>query len=1272
MAPTTTTALVCDAITQIKSACKVKCPKTCHYESKLSPCKDTNEVHTCKEGCECRLDHAWQGDRCVKEDQCSCYDESAKVRRLPYEKWTSGCKKCQCLENKVICKIDCSTEPCGEGLSRVSVAGECCPVCMKTTTPSGPITTTPEPTTTTTATTTVTTTTIIPACAIKEGMDNSLLIPSESIRSSPKMDDNNNIRPSSTEGWKIPLKEAIESKPWLEIDLVRNSETVNPVPVDRVKITGIPKFSVFYKRDSKSDKWTPYTENGAVKVFDPTDDEVDRFRPSFTAESIRIVFNIPLRGGDIVIKAEIFACFHEPTTTNSATTTPSTTMSSPSSSTVEATTSTGPMCPLIEGMGSNQPVFIPDSRISSVPADDGTPSLVKPTNEGSWTPTAKGLTKPILIVNLVRPDEKVQPIFVDSLDIIGNVKTFTVSYKADENSPSWTDVTEDGRLKEFDATSGKVTFKPTIQAEVIAVKLLQTTDDGEKFTVKAKIFACFHAEVSTTTATPTSVTTTTESTTSTATETVTTTTVVTTTATPITSPVTTTEPLCQKQDILVRPEDFKLQAYGSDDPVSNLYQLGSVWKSRTANDVKMVSASLSFDMTNEPTITDLTVDVRGADAIDVQFGEGDSAITKNVAITNKNSWTPQSISLPKGLVTRSINVVFHMPSNGLSESFIEVKNLKVIACYKPAAGTTTTISTTPISTTVTTTLSPLGNGCEHLDASVSEEKLEATSSVDSSDARKALQNSNEEYSVNSDSDLVLTYTIKSNKIVKVTSVSFEVKGAGNVILSYNGPNGEVSSPAQVISATGVFNKVTSDSKVIANTIKIKLSPGTPVQVKNLYIRACYGTQPETTTTAVKDQTQTVPDFGEPTTQPEPTCAIAGQTYGLCTCTLTCLDIIAGRGCNAWKSIADAQGKCCKCPTGQVIKDGSCVEEKSCICKDSESGLERPFGSSFVEDGTHSNCQKECVFSTNCVKKCTYKCSLSCGEGYKLYQPESGCCECIPTTTIPVTTTSGVCTCPVGAKACDNCTKCFTPDLVCDKRNDCSDMSDEKDCPCYTDGKTIKSGESFKKNVCSDCMCKAGISDCKKTCSITSCSDNQVLNLYANDEDKCCTCEDLATTQRPTTESSTTGTTTPVCKEGEKIVLNDCFSKLCQEGRWQRVADCNKKCGENQRRIVYETGACCACEEITTTMTTTTVQPTTTKRMCPAKLPFTVCIKACKFCHFMEPDCDETSKTTCISGCDCPIGQLLDGETCVPVADCSCRMSELNEALQVIYLSPSLN
>uniref|UniRef100_A0A667ZSL4 Fc gamma binding protein n=1 Tax=Myripristis murdjan TaxID=586833 RepID=A0A667ZSL4_9TELE len=88
------------------SFCPMKCPANSHYEvctdACASACPGLSEIvpcpERCTEGCECDTGFLFNGQTCVKESECGCYDNGRTYKVLVYEE---DCKKkCTCDPGK--------------------------------------------------------------------------------------------------------------------------------------------------------------------------------------------------------------------------------------------------------------------------------------------------------------------------------------------------------------------------------------------------------------------------------------------------------------------------------------------------------------------------------------------------------------------------------------------------------------------------------------------------------------------------------------------------------------------------------------------------------------------------------------------------------------------------------------------------------------------------------------------------------------------------------------------------------------------------------------------------------------------------------------------------------------------------------------------------------------------------------------------------------------------------------------------------------------------
>nr|XP_039273324.1 mucin-5AC-like isoform X1 [Styela clava] len=307
-----------------------------------------------------------------------------------------------------------------------------------------------------------------------------------------------------------------------------------------------------------------------------------------------------------------------------------------------------------------------------------------------------------------------------------------------------------------------------------------------------------------------------------------------------------------------------------------------------------------------------------------------------------------------------------------------------------------------------------------------------------------------------------------------------------------------------------------------------------------------------TTTTIGSESTTSGVFVS-TTTPSSTCNEEnGEIYGPCSCIEKC-----GQKSNeTCKKEADENGNCCTCPEGMVQDEaGQCIPKVECPCIDPNGSLVPP-GSSV----TGESCNKCTCVSGELL--CKPYCSIdSCkNPDMVLAYDDEGCCYCgelTTTTTIPIKTTSPIstpketttimvtseevsttpeggvstttpkiaCLCTEGYISCDNCEKCIKDSLKCDGMKQCSDGSDETNCPCVYEGQEMENEETTTVSECQSCTCSEGQVNCTKVCN-KRCAPGYFLQYYT--DDRCCSCQLTLTTTTPaeTTESVKSSTTAP--------------------------------------------------------------------------------------------------------------------------------------------------
>lgn len=86
------------------------------------------------------------------------------------------------------------------------------------------------------------------------------------------------------------------------------------------------------------------------------------------------------------------------------------------------------------------PSLISDDQIQGLPNNVGIPAEARSTG---WVVPISPVEETGLVISLSEPSAEVDPIYVDSVNVNGNVKSYSVHYKLNEADSAWTAVHDD-------------------------------------------------------------------------------------------------------------------------------------------------------------------------------------------------------------------------------------------------------------------------------------------------------------------------------------------------------------------------------------------------------------------------------------------------------------------------------------------------------------------------------------------------------------------------------------------------------------------------------------------------------------------------------------------------------------------------------------------------------------------------------------------------------------------------------------------------------------
>ncbi|KAG9347866.1 hypothetical protein JZ751_003882, partial [Albula glossodonta] len=409
------------------------------------------------------------------------------------------------------------------------------------------------------------------------------------------------------------------------------------------------------------------------------------------------------------------------------------------------------------------------------------------------------------------------------------------------------------------------------------------------------------------------------------------------------------------------------------------------------------------------------------------------------------------------------------------------------------------------------------------------------------------------------------------------------------------------------------------------------------------------------------------------------------------CPLTCADISSQRNCTSHCVTG------CRCPAGQFLQDGGCVNASQCACL-WEQGILQP-----GEQVTKGNCSIWArsgggtvgpVDNMVTVQQVLFpacgrvpggwspwspwsECSSDCDSGAQTRQrlcssppPQHGGQPCpgphIQTRDCNTHPCSEVCPqgmtymtadqCQAHGGACPRVCLDMTPAVECATacydgcycslglyllNNSCVPLHE---CPCYHRGALYAPGDNVSLDACNNCTCSNGEMECGTEPCPVDCGWSSWTGWSM-----CSRTCDVGVRRRYRSGTNPMPAFGGRACVGDRVEMDMCSLEPCHGTKqpWSAWSECSVSCGggyRNRTRGVHKTHGTAqqfsACN----------LQPCGNELICPGEQQWSVCVKLPLTCSDLSTD---VTNTTCTPGCQCPPGLVLQDRQCVSESQCRC-------------------